>query len=52
MTPLWTGEDVVAAVGGRGPVDWSATGVCIDAEMVQAGDLFIALNGDAATAFA
>lgn len=52
MTPLWTGEDVVAAVGGRGPVDWSAKGVCIDAEMVQAGDLFIALNGDAATAFA
>ncbi|KJZ19825.1 UDP-N-acetylmuramoyl-tripeptide--D-alanyl-D-alanine ligase [Loktanella sp. S4079] len=44
MTPLWTGEDVIAATGATGPEDWSASGVSIDAETVQHGDLYIHLG--------
>jgi UDP-N-acetylmuramoyl-tripeptide--D-alanyl-D-alanine ligase len=52
MTPLWTGEDVVAAVGSRGAEDWSASGISIDAATTKPGDLFVAIDGDATTAFA
>jgi UDP-N-acetylmuramoyl-tripeptide--D-alanyl-D-alanine ligase len=51
MTILWTGEDVVGAIGGAGPDEWTATGVCVDADMVQSGDLFVAVRGDVAVAF-
>ena len=44
--PLWTSDEIVAAVGGRlaGPA-FSATGVSIDTRSVERGDLFVALAG-------
>ncbi|PRY79032.1 UDP-N-acetylmuramoyl-tripeptide--D-alanyl-D-alanine ligase [Yoonia maritima] len=44
MIKLWTGEDVVAAIGGHGPDDWSATGVSVDTRTLRKGDLFVALK--------
>src|SRR5690349_17503446 len=46
MTALWTAADILAATGGSGPADWSATGVSIDSRTVAAGDFFVALAGD------
>jgi UDP-N-acetylmuramoyl-tripeptide--D-alanyl-D-alanine ligase len=42
---LWTATDAQAATGGRASGDWSATGVSIDSRTLQAGDLFVALQG-------
>ncbi|MEN2978794.1 UDP-N-acetylmuramoyl-tripeptide--D-alanyl-D-alanine ligase [Tistrella bauzanensis] len=48
---LWTAGAVAAATGGRmtaeGAADAAITGVAIDSREVRAGDLFIALRGDA-----
>ena len=44
MTTLWTGADVLAAIGGVGSDDWDATGVSIDSRTTQPGDLFLALS--------
>ncbi|MCG3267293.1 UDP-N-acetylmuramoyl-tripeptide--D-alanyl-D-alanine ligase [Yoonia sp. I 8.24] len=52
MTALWTGEDVVAAIGSQGPDGWDACGVSTDADTAKPGDLFVALNGAVKTAFA
>jgi UDP-N-acetylmuramoyl-tripeptide--D-alanyl-D-alanine ligase len=46
--PLWTGDEIAAATGGRllgalGPV----TGASIDTRTLQPGDLFFAIKGDA-----
>src|SRR6185312_1213311 len=44
--PLWTSDEIAAAVGGR-PVGkpFAATGVSIDTRTLEAGDLFVALGG-------
>jgi UDP-N-acetylmuramoyl-tripeptide--D-alanyl-D-alanine ligase len=44
--PLWTSDEIAAAVGGQvvGKA-FAATGVSIDTRTLQAGDLFVALGG-------
>tara|TARA_R110002124_G_scaffold287365_1_gene474175 strand:- start:111883 stop:113313 length:1431 start_codon:yes stop_codon:yes gene_type:complete len=45
---IWSAKDAMKATHGtlKGQQDWTATGLSIDSRTVQAGDLFIALNGD------
>ena len=43
--PLWTSAEAAAATGGEAPKPWSAAGVSIDSRSVEAGDLFVALEG-------
>ncbi|MDF2368609.1 UDP-N-acetylmuramoylalanyl-D-glutamyl-2,6-diaminopimelate--D-alanyl-D-alanine ligase [Sneathiella sp.] len=44
--PLWTGTEIVAAVGGRADrKDWIATGVSIDSRSLEKDDLFVAIVG-------
>ena len=47
--PLWTADEVGAAVSGRVPdgavKDWAAAGVSIDSRTVASGDLFVAIAG-------
>jgi UDP-N-acetylmuramoyl-tripeptide--D-alanyl-D-alanine ligase len=45
--PLWTSGEAVRATAGRTTAAWSATGVSIDTRTMIAGDLFVALQGDA-----
>src|SRR6185437_8356636 len=45
--PLWTSDEAVRATGGKATAAWSATGVSIDTRTITAGDLFVALQGDA-----
>jgi len=47
MTPLWTAFDIAAAVDGEVHGDFSASGVAFDSREIGAGDLFIALQGEA-----
>lgn len=42
---LWTAQEAAQATGGGTAGDWVATGVAIDSRTVEAGDLFIALEG-------
>lgn len=44
--PLWTWDALLAATGGTGSQPFDARGVSIDSRTVQAGDLFVALQGD------
>ncbi|HEX5278884.1 MAG TPA: UDP-N-acetylmuramoylalanyl-D-glutamyl-2,6-diaminopimelate--D-alanyl-D-alanine ligase [Micropepsaceae bacterium] len=44
---LWTSDEAVRVTGGRTTAAWSATGVSIDTRTIMAGDLFVALQGDA-----
>jgi UDP-N-acetylmuramoyl-tripeptide--D-alanyl-D-alanine ligase len=44
---LWTSAEAEAATGGRGTRPWRATGLSIDSRTIAAGDLFVALAGDA-----
>lgn len=46
--PLWTGEELVAATGGRpvGDVDGPITGVSIDSRSLKPGEAFFAIRGD------
>ncbi len=44
--PLWTSQDLAAALGARPVADVVVTGVSIDSRTVSAGDLFIALIGE------
>jgi UDP-N-acetylmuramoyl-tripeptide--D-alanyl-D-alanine ligase len=46
MTTLWTAQDLLEATGGRMDTPFAATGASIDTRTLQAGDLFIALQGD------
>src|SRR6201995_86736 len=46
MTPLWTAQDLLEATGGRMDTAFAATGVSIDTRTLQAGDLFVALEGE------
>jgi UDP-N-acetylmuramoyl-tripeptide--D-alanyl-D-alanine ligase len=47
MTALWTATAIAAATGGEANGDFTASGVSFDSREVSAGDLFIALQGDA-----
>ena len=46
MSALWTARDALAATGGSGPGDWTASGVSIDTRTLQPGDLFVALKAE------
>ena len=42
---LWRAAEAAAATGGRSHVDWQAKGMSIDSRTIQAGDLFVAIQG-------
>lgn len=44
---IWTATETEAATGGKANGDWTAEGVSIDTRTLKAGDLFVALKGDA-----
>ena len=44
---LWTAREIAAAVGGEAHGDFAVDGVTFDSREVMAGDLFIALQGEA-----
>ncbi|RIX98800.1 UDP-N-acetylmuramoylalanyl-D-glutamyl-2,6-diaminopimelate--D-alanyl-D-alanine ligase [Aureimonas flava] len=47
--PLWTGDDIAKATGGRpvGAMPTAVTGVSIDTRTLEPGDVFFAIKGDA-----
>lgn len=47
--PLWSGEQLVAAMGarGQGAIPEAITGVSIDTRTLEAGDAFFAIRGEA-----
>ncbi|WP_375287541.1 UDP-N-acetylmuramoyl-tripeptide--D-alanyl-D-alanine ligase [Sphingomonas sp.] len=47
MTPLWTSDEIARATGGSASARFVATGATFDSREVTAGDLFIALSGEA-----
>lgn len=47
MSALWTGSAIAAATGGVLHGDFAANGVTFDSREVGAGDLFIAMQGEA-----
>jgi len=48
MSPLWTGETIAEATGGALSAPFAVSGVAFDSREVQAGDLFVAMRGEAA----
>lgn len=46
MRPLWTSDEIAAAVGGQSVGAFSASGVTFDSREVIGGELFIALRGE------
>jgi UDP-N-acetylmuramoyl-tripeptide--D-alanyl-D-alanine ligase len=47
VSALWTETEAAVATGGSARGNWSARGISIDTRTLEAGDLFIALKGDA-----
>ena len=47
-TPLWTCEDIAAAVDGKTTSSGPVSGVSIDSRTLEAGDLFVPLKGEIA----
>ena len=47
MTPLWTSDEIAAAAGGVASAPFAVKGVTFDSREVSAGDLFVALTGEA-----
>jgi UDP-N-acetylmuramoyl-tripeptide--D-alanyl-D-alanine ligase len=47
MTALWTSAAIAAATGGSASADFAVNGMAFDSREVGAGDLFIALKGEA-----
>lgn len=47
--PLWSGDELVAAMGARaeGPVPATVTGISIDTRTLEPGDAFFAITGEA-----
>lgn len=43
---LWRAKEAAALTGGINSRDWMATGVCINVDSLQPGDLFFAAHGD------
>ena len=43
--PVWTSDEVAAALGVRAGAAWQASGVSIDTRTLNSGDLFVALKG-------
>ena len=43
--PLWTSAEAVAATAGRGAAAWACSGISADSRRVEAGDLFVAIEG-------
>ena len=43
--PLWTSAEAVEATGGRGAAAWACFGISADSRKVEAGDLFVAIEG-------
>ncbi|MDX3908678.1 MAG: UDP-N-acetylmuramoyl-tripeptide--D-alanyl-D-alanine ligase [Sphingobium sp.] len=46
MRPLWTSEEIAAAVGGTASAAFAVSGVAFDSREVGPGDLFVALKGE------
>ena len=48
MSLLWTGEELVAAMGGRpvGAMPEGITGISIDSRTLQPGEAFFAIKGE------
>ena len=44
--PLWTFDEIAAAIGVPAPGVGIATGVSIDSRILEAGDLFVAIKGE------
>lgn len=47
MTALWTSRAIAAATSGTASSEFSVQGVAFDSREVQAGDLFVAMRGEA-----
>src|SRR5258708_1590530 len=47
MSPLWTSREIADATGGRAHGEFEASGVAFDSREIGAGDLFVALKGEA-----
>jgi UDP-N-acetylmuramoyl-tripeptide--D-alanyl-D-alanine ligase len=47
MSALWTSDEIAAAVGGTASAAFEVNGVAFDSREIGAGDLFIALKGEA-----
>lgn len=47
MSPLWTAREIAEASGGAVHGDFDAKGVAFDSREIEAGDLFIAMKGEA-----
>ena len=47
MSALWTSDEICTATGGAASASFSANGVSFDSREVEAGDLFLALKGEA-----
>lgn len=43
---IWSVTEAVQATGGKASGSWSAVGISIDSRSIQAGDLFVALDGE------
>ena len=46
MTPLWTSDEILAAIGGQVARPFIASGVNFDSRLINSGDLFFALKSD------
>lgn len=44
---LWTSQEIAAATGGMASADFAVTGVAFDSREIGAGDLFVAMKGEA-----
>ena len=47
VTPLWTSAEIASVTGGTAHGAFDAAGVSFDSREVAAGDLFVALGGEA-----
>ena len=47
MSPLWTSREIAEATGGTSQGDFEVHGVAFDSREIGAGDLFIAMKGEA-----
>ncbi len=43
--PLWTSAEAAEATAGRGAAAWACSGISADSRRIEAGDLFVAIEG-------